>query len=114
MARVTAEQVLAIIDTDADVDAAIETANLVVTEELGDAGLSDDRLTAIEKYLAAHLITVTDPREAQVGLGASSFRFDGQTGMNLDGSRFGQTVKFLDSSGILAGLGKQRATLELL
>lgn len=47
--------------TDGQVDAFIADASLWVDNNLVGEGLSSDTLTAIEKYLAAHLITLRDP-----------------------------------------------------
>lgn len=66
MARTNEPDVRAIIDTvltGPQVDAFIDDANLWVTDFLaGQDGITDARLEQVEKYLAAHFITVRDPR----------------------------------------------------
>lgn len=65
MARVTEAEVTAIIDTDltsAQVQAFIDDASGWIDDNLADAGLFDATLKRIEKYLAAHFITLRDPR----------------------------------------------------
>ena len=84
----------------------IATATLVVTEELADQGLSDDRLTQIELYLAAHFAALNDPRMESEEIGGEyKSKVQGKTEMNLDATFYGQTAKLLDTSGTLAQLG---------
>ena len=87
-------------------DPFITTANLLVTEHLGTSSLSSAMLTQIEKYLAAHL-TALHPDERQLveqEVGEATDTFAGKFGQQLDFTQFGQTVKMLDSTGILAGI----------
>ena len=109
--RTTVVEVCAIIETDLKEEAVepfIRTANLLVTEHLVSAtpAINDDLLVEIETYLAAHFITLWDPRVKQEAAGGTSFTYEGMTGEGLSASKYGQMVKILDPSGKLATLDK--------
>lgn len=64
MARTTEAAVKLIVETSLGttaIEALIDDASLFVDENLLGQGLSASLLTSIEKYLAAHLVTVRDP-----------------------------------------------------
>ena len=85
----------------------ITTANLLVTQHLGTSTISAAILTEIEKYLAAHLVAL-HPDERQVTeqkIGDATDKYGGTLGEMLNFTQFGQTVKMLDYTGILAGVG---------
>lgn len=116
--RVTADEVREIFDTTL-VDDTIETfigiANRIVTSYLGSTTLlTDAEKKDVELFLSAHLAsTMRDPQakqEAVTGGAGVSIQYHGVTGLGLDGSMFGQTVKLLDRTGILA-LGKKEASV---
>lgn len=68
MARVTSTEVKLRIETslsDCIVDAFIDDASAWVDDYLTDCGMSAARLKKIEMYLAAHYITLRDPRLRQ-------------------------------------------------
>ena len=79
--------------TQAQVEAFILSASLIVDNQLSSRGLGTTTLKEIEKYLAAHLITLRDPRALNESADGISFGYEGQTGMGLDSSRYGQTAK---------------------
>lgn len=113
-ARTDVTTVKLIIDTtlsDAQIGAFITAANLVVTNSLADQGMSDELLAVIETWLSAHLLSMRDMRTDRRSIGDVSFDYQGQTGLGLDATLYGQQVKVLDTSGILAGLGKRRASV---
>lgn len=110
MPRTDSGRVCAIVDTDLtepQVLAFITTANLFVTQYLGTSDLIADVLTEIETYVAAHYITLRDPRTAKEKADGVEFQFEGKTGMGLDGSRYGQVAQELDSTGILQQISKE-------
>lgn len=114
MARVTATEVKEIIDTsltDAQINTMITAANLTVTKHLGDQGLSSDLLKEIERWLSAHFCHARDPREQEKSIDSTRVKFQGQTGLGLDATFYGQQVKVLDPTGRLAKLGQKRATI---
>lgn len=113
-ARTTTTAVELIISTtltDPQIQAFIDTATLIVDANLLDKGLSTDLLTQIETWLAAHLLSMRDQRTSERRIGDVWFTYQGQTGLGLDATLYGQQVKLLDTSGTLASLGKRRAQL---
>lgn len=118
MARVTDEEVQEIISLNVltSTDPFITTANLLVTQHLGTSGLSAAVLAQIEKYLAAHLVALhPDERQlAEQKLGEATDKYAGQFGDQLDFTQFGQTVKILDSTGILAGIGGDSVEIDII
>jgi hypothetical protein len=118
MARVTDAEVQEIISLNVltTTDPFITTANLLVTQHLGSSGLSAAILAQIEKYLAAHLVAL-HPDERQLTeqkLGEATDKYAGQFGDQLDFTQFGQTVKILDSTGILAGIGGDTVEIDTI
>ena len=113
--RTTAADVKIIIDTslaDPDIESIIKTANVLVSAELGSAGLGEDLLTEIERYLTAHLIASTRERMAKKeGAGGASIEYAGAFGAGLDATPYGQTVKALDTSGRMSSLSGKRASM---
>jgi len=116
MARTTATAVKQIIDTDltdTEIEAFIAGATEVVTEIVGsDTSLSSDLKTEIERWLTAHMIAST--REQQLSkakAGPAEATFQGKTGLGLDGTMYGQTVKVLDTTGKFAALGGKGASM---
>lgn len=107
MARTTDTAVFEIIETTlTDIDTFITTANLFVTNVLGDAGLSDALLEEIERYLTAHFLSVKDQRVKSEKIDVLSFTYQGDTGMGLKATHYGQTAILLDSSGTLEDIAE--------
>ena len=92
----------------------LTTVTLLVTKHLVGEGLSDALLKEIERWLSAHFIAVRDPRRKSEKLGDASEAYFGNADMGLDFTPYGQQVKVLDSTGILAGLGKQKMILKVV
>ena len=114
--RVTATEVKEIFDTtlsDAQLDTFILAANLVVTEKLSTSGLSTAMLKEIERWLSAHLAAIRDQMPSQEKIGDASVRYQGETGMGLRFTSYGQQVMLLDTTGTLANsLGKKGAVIK--
>lgn len=109
--RTTITAVREIFDTpllDAVLTTFITVSNGIVTNYLGASDLSDSELEEIERFLSAHLAsTMRDPQaqqEAVTGSVGGSITYHGKSGLGLDASFFGQTVKMLDRTGILANM----------
>jgi preprotein translocase subunit SecF len=118
--RVTADELKEILETelsDTILDTFIGAANRVVTEHLGDdATLSDEQKADIEKFLAAHFCASTREQQAQSEkagpTGGAQIVYQGVFGLGLDFTGYGQMVRILDTTGILAGaLGKRKASV---
>jgi len=111
MARTTNTEVSEILDTSltgTQIDAYISIASAIITEHLTSCGLSDEELVEIERWLTAHLISITKERQAKSEkLGEAAVTYQGNFGSGLNSTTYGQTVMLLDTCGILAQLGKR-------
>lgn len=115
MARVTEAEVKLIIDTQlTNIDLFIDTANIIVDEDLSDVGMSDVRLNKIELYLSAHFVCLREKQLTSENFGSASETYQGKTGMNLQSTNYGQTAMMLDKSGTLVNVGKTRSRFSLL
>mgnify|MGYP006876388260 FL=1 len=116
MARVTEAEVEEIYDGSGDITAAITISHQIVERELLDCGYEEDELKEIERYLAAHFADVSsgDSAITQIQQGERSVSYGVQYGKGLEGSIYGQTAMTLDTCGILANLGKRKATFDVL
>jgi len=116
MARTDADAVKQILDTsltDTKIEAFIAGATEEVTEVVGsDTSLSGDLKTEIERWLTAHMIASTREQQlSEAKAGPASAKFQGKTGLGLDSTMYGQTVKVLDTSGKFAALGGKGASI---
>jgi len=89
----------------------IDSAHILVDEELLSAGLSAARLKLIELYLAAHLAVVTLERgglvKQRIGDAEEIYQVPGFNTIGLVTTRFGQQVVILDTSGKMAALSQK-------
>jgi hypothetical protein len=84
----------------------LDDAYNFVSAKLGDQSLGDDLLASIEKWVAAHMVSVGLDRQLQRGKGGpAEATYAGNYGMNLQMTSYGQMACSLDSTGILAGAG---------
>ena len=109
--RTTALEVCAIIETDLTEDEILPfilPASALVDEHLADFTpvINDDLLLQIETYLAAHFLSLFDPRASKEAADGVSFTYEGKTDMALDASKYGQMAQVLDPSGKLKQLSK--------
>lgn len=65
---------------------------------------TDEELRAIETYLAAHAYALKDPQYSSKSTGKTSSTFEGQTGMLLKFTRYGQMACALDHTGKLSDI----------
>ena len=115
--RVVGQEVKEIIDTDKtniEVEPFIAASNAMIEEHLVGQGLGAALLKEIERWLAAHFLAIADPREDFVWIGEARARFGGKFGLGLDFTAYGQQVKMLDTTGILANMGKPRASFAVI
>ncbi len=109
--RVTATEVRVIITTsllDAAIDAYIAIANPMVTNTVT-CGLAASVLKEIERWLTAHLISITQERlttEEKLGEATVKYATGGKT------QSYWNMVLFLDTCGAFANLGKQAASIK--
>ena len=105
MARTTLAAVNKIIQYDLtnvpDPQLMIDSASLMVTNVIGVA-LNEATAELVERYLAAHLIAISDPRlqSEQVKTIQASYQVRLSDGLGI--THFGTTAMMLDSSGKLA------------
>lgn len=93
----------------------IEAASLIIdrVETCADdkeLPLTDTELEMIERWLAAHLYVMSDQNEAETETLSSRVKYQGQTAMHLDSSKYGQTAMVMDFSGCLKELGAPRVS----
>lgn len=106
MPRTTATEVRQVIEVPADVDLDrfIKTGhaftNWILSKDTAGV-LNDDLLLEIETYLSAHFFAIRDPQYQSKSTGGASATYQGQTGMGLDLTWWGQQAKVLDISGAL-------------
>ncbi len=106
--RITVDELKEVVEAgDKDISIFIETAALVVAEDLSGADLTDARKRLIELYLAAHFFAVTEERgglvRSSTGDGAETYA--DVYGKSFNSTRFGQQAISLDTTGVLANLG---------
>jgi hypothetical protein len=118
MARVTAAEVLDIMDSGCtastgQINAFIASGTLVIDDVFSsNTALSDDQLKEIERWFVAHLLASTLYRTtAEEKVGDASVKYTGKWGMGLDSTPYGQTVKQLDTTGLMALAGKKAASI---
>jgi len=116
MARTTAEKVKEILDTQLTneaIDAYIGIASSLVDEV--DVSYGETKMTEIERWLTAHLITTTKERSGvDVKIGDAEITYANVFGRGLKSTHYGQMVAMLDTSGTLANLGKKRASIKAI
>jgi len=108
MARTTDALVRAIIDVDAaitDLTPFINTANALVESHCTD--IAEAAATDVETWLAAHFITIRDPRVSSEKAGEVSQNFQYKLDLGLGCSMYGQTAMGIDPTGGLARWNKQ-------
>jgi hypothetical protein len=117
MARTNVTDVRTIITTslsDSQVTSFITDSNLIVTSKFDGVTIDDDLLEAIEKWLTAHLITMSQKRQlSDQKVGEASVKYAGKFGLYLEHTTYGQMVISLDSTNTMqdSQAGKIRAKL---
>lgn len=91
----------------------IRIANATVTRVLTCATNKGKPLTSaeaenVEQLLAAHLYMMSDKAYASRSTAGKSASFQGQTGMGLDSTDYGQAAQWADPSGCLVNLWKRQ------
>lgn len=86
--------------TDSEIEAFIEDANVIVDDRMkGHA--SDAKLALLEKWLSAHLAKIRDRRVTESEVGDTAFTYEGEAGMGLEATQYGQQAVALDTTGRL-------------
>lgn len=111
--RIAVSDLIEIFDTEltsAQLGAFINSAHYLIQANLVNKGLSEDVLTEIHKYLAAHFASLRDQRVESEQVADVRKSYQGKTGMYLESTTYGQMAMALDTSGSLANLAKSPAT----
>lgn len=90
----------------------IDTASAIVDQVATCATAKGSTLTStqlelIERWLAAHAYCQSDQPYAEKKTQEASAVYQGRTGMNLDGTKYGQMAQTLDPTGCLSTLSKR-------
>lgn len=113
MARTTDELVEGIIEVDSAISLTpfIAAANTLVTRcctgDNVDEDYTDDELTQIETWLAAHFYTVRDMRAEAEKAGSVSQKLQSKVDLGFSTSHYGQMAMALDYQGGLSALNQQ-------
>lgn len=102
---VSASDIELIIETailPADLDKFANMAHVEVVNRIAAGALAEEELVEIERFLAAHLVAMRDPRKQTQHVAQATTTYEGRTGMGLDFTRYGQQVKLLDRTGAFA------------
>lgn len=97
-------------------DRFIKAANLITTRVYecsvrAELALSDEELLEIETWLTCHFYVQSDQVSASRSEAGASMSFQGQLGMGIENSKYGQTALSMDYSGCLRKVLKgQRAS----
>lgn len=106
--------------TAGDLEPYISAADILIGQTLGSLtgsnSLSPPALYQIERWLAAHFCAMAKPeyriKEAEAAI-RENVQIGGSLGSLLQATTWGQTAAMLDSSGTLANLGKQKASISI-
>jgi len=113
MARVTADEVRAIIDVSTevtDLTPFITAAGLLVDKVDEKAILTDAQLKEVERWLAAHYVALRDPRRASEKAGSVGESYQYKLGLGLEVTTYGQQAIMLDTTGTLFQINKYGGT----
>ena len=112
--RVDYDDVKVIIDTDvsdANITTYITAAHALMADVFGTGDATATLLIEIEKWLAAHMIAMSQTRQGEMEkVGDAQIKYTGQYGELLKMTSYGQMAMTLDTSGKLAKMGKQVAS----
>jgi hypothetical protein len=101
--RVDDAGVKTILDTSLDTTPFITVAHLLVEQHLANQGVSEDLLTELERWLAAHFACIRDPRFREARTAGEGMVFElGKPGEGLAATTYGQQALLLDPTGRLA------------
>jgi len=107
MARATQAKVEAVIEVDTDLwsdDLLTYAATIVgaAEDQVSSGTYSEDQLTFMEVYVAAHFYAVKEQKAQREKAGRSSVQYQGKYGMGLEATSWGQQALSMDAAGALA------------
>ena len=116
MARITDTDVRELVDTsdDVDIDWAVEAAEDMVDAHLISVGHTDNILSRITLFIAAHFVALAVERGGLVreGVGGANASYANIYGEGFRATRWGQQALALDSSGTLSNVTQIRPRAE--
>lgn len=86
---------------ESDITPFLTPSHRVVEDMVADESVNEVTLEAIELYIAAHLSMTIDPRVSGGSEDSTQITFEGETGMKLKSSRYGQIALVIDPTGNL-------------
>lgn len=93
----------------------IGAAKRLYDDRLGTQSVDDETYDDVVAQLAAHLIASGRERQySSASEGGGTVSFEGETGMGLDGTTYGQTAKLLDPTGQLEGADAPSVSLDVV
>jgi hypothetical protein len=96
------------------VDAFILVAQQIISDNLAASYLSDALTDQITVFLTAHLLHLTLYRQAKNKKIGDVSETYAELGEGLSSTTYGQIVKTLDTTGILANIGKTKALIQAI
>lgn len=119
MARVTAEEVRTILDTnleDATITAYIEATTVIIDEWYGGVTITEFLLKEIERWMVAHNIAATRERMArEEGAGGAYIKYTGYMyGTGLTSTPYGQMAIHMDTTKTLDRLVGKIAEIKVV
>lgn len=123
MSTITSSEVLSLMQISADTadaTSAIDTSEVIVSEDLSNLGHSTARLLQIQLYLAAHFFEIAWNQGGLVSkqVGDSKEEYNRQSAFKrgFDSTRYGEQALALETTGILASIGSsaQRAEFRVV
>lgn len=115
--RVTATEVKTNFTTelsDGEIDGWIDAATTLVDDiAAADGTIGSARLKQIELALTRHFAHAQDPRVESSGIGDSTTSYQGETGLRINATHYGQQAAMLDPTGMLAEMGKPSANIHV-
>lgn len=120
MARVTADEVRAIMDNcvieDWQIDPMIAAAEEVITQVFAsDVTIGTTLLKEIERWFVAHMIAMTLQRTTTVEeIGDVKVKYSGYFSKKLEATPYGHMVLILDTTGKMARMGSRVASIHAI
>ena len=92
----------------------INSANVFITNTLGNSTLTAEVLEEIEMWLSAHFISVSRERmAAKEEAGGAKIEYVGKTGEGLNSTSYGQTAMALDTTGTLTNIALNKTPISI-
>lgn len=112
--RVTDSDVKEILSTTLDTTPFIQVASVLLDTYLGAAAVPFAVAREMERWWAAHLVCIREPRVQQKRLGDTVVTYaKSALGAGLESTEYGQMVLQLDPTGALAESGYKRAWIKV-